>query len=492
MLYHKSIQSKGEKTMKKYLCLFLAILMILSLCACSGSDAAKETTAATEATVEEAKPQLEIGYGKVNITPSYSVGLSSSGDEKNRRSTGLISYVFATCIAVRFGEDTYLMYTVDTISMPEELMKILRETISSVVPEVKPENIFLAATHTHSAPANAIADNEAEGKYRIDFINYIPQAAKLAIKDLAPATMSACKFDLEGMNFVRHYWAIDGSSAGNNYGNQNIEYKEHTYDVNHEMVLVNFKREGKEDVMMVNWAAHPANPYNPAIGYLNICADHPGWCRDRLEELTGAKVAYFNGASGDVVPDSKVTAINHGLDAKQYGIKLAELAYEHYSELKSVEVDDVKATQQVVQCNVEHEGEHLLVQCMDIQQIRYNVDKATADQMARDIGLSSAYHANAIISRSKMGATDPRTLNAFRIGPIGFTTGTYEMASEHAGELKAQSPFEYTFLMCGNTKYIPREEAIDYQSYEGTNRPYTRETGDMLVGKYVEMLNSIK
>ena len=287
--------------MKKYLCLFLAILMILSLCACSGSDAAKETTAATEATVEEAKPQLEIGYGKVNITPSYSVGLSSSGDEKNRRSTGLISYVFATCIAVRFGEDTYLMYTVDTISMPEELMKILRETISSVVPEVKPENIFLAATHTHSAPANAIADNEAEGKYRIDFINYIPQAAKLAIKDLTPATMSACKFDLEGMNFVRHYWAIDGSSAGNNYGNQNIEYKEHTYDVNHEMMLVKFERGEKDDVLLVNWAAHPANGYDEAIGYYNISADHPGWCRDELERLIGdgTKVAYFNGASGD-------------------------------------------------------------------------------------------------------------------------------------------------------------------------------------------------
>ena len=226
--------------MKKFLCMFLAVVMTLSLCACGSS------------TVEEQPaPQLEIGYGKVNITPSYSVGLSSSGDEKNRRSTGLISYLFATCIAVKFGEEIFLVYTVDTISMKEDLMTILRSTISTDCPEVKPENIFLAATHTHSAPANAIEDNEAEGKYRKDFINYIPQAAKLAIKDLAPATMSACKFDLEGMNFVRHYWAIDGSSAGNNYGNQNIEYKEHTYDVNHEMMLVNFAREEKDDVLLL-------------------------------------------------------------------------------------------------------------------------------------------------------------------------------------------------------------------------------------------------
>ena len=140
--------------MKRFLCLFLSILMILSMCACGGSGKQE---------VEQPAPQLEIGFGKVNITPSYSVGLSSSGDEKNRRSTGLISYVFATCIAVRFGGETYLVYTVDTISMPEELMKILRDTISSVVTEVKPENIFLAATHTHSAPANV--SDIASSKY---------------------------------------------------------------------------------------------------------------------------------------------------------------------------------------------------------------------------------------------------------------------------------------------------------------------------------------
>ena len=46
--------------MKKIICLFLAILMTLSLCACGGSNAG----------TQEEKPQLEIGYGKVNITPN--------------------------------------------------------------------------------------------------------------------------------------------------------------------------------------------------------------------------------------------------------------------------------------------------------------------------------------------------------------------------------------------------------------------------------------
>ena len=437
--------------------------------------------------------QLQIGFGKVNITPDYPVGMSASGDEKRRRNTGIVSEVFATCIAVRHAGETYLLYTVDTISIDEPLGDILRDEIIKQFPEIKREHIFLGATHSHSCPANKFDDDDVEGRYRRDFIGYIPHAAKLALEDLASATMEACKFDLQGMNFVRHYIMNDGSYAGPNFGDTSSGYKAHTYDVNHEMILVKFPREGKEDVLLVNWAAHPANPYSRAIGNLNISADHPGWCRDELEKLTGARVAHFNGASGDVVPGSRVPELDHHMDAKEYGIKLAQMAYEHYGELRPVEVDSIKATQQVVQCKVEHAGEELSDQCKEICRIRWTEgNRELSNQMAHDIGLSSAYHAVAILFRKAMGDSQPRTVGAFRIGPVSFTTGTYEMASEHAGEIKAASPFPYTFQICANSKYIPREEAIDYCSYEGTSRFYTRETGDMMVEKYLEMLNEIK
>ena len=472
--------------MKKLLCLTLAVLMILSLCACGGSSAVNQEE-------PEEKPQLEIGFGRVNITPSYAVGMSSSGTEKHRRHEGIISYVYATCVAVRYGAETYLMYTVDTISIDENLGDILRVEILNQIPDLKLENIFFGATHTHSAPANRFTDNEAEGKYRQEFIAYMPQVAKLAIKDLAPATVEACKFDLEGMNFVRHYIMNDGTYAGSNFGVTASGYKEHTYDVNHEMILVRFPREGKDPVILVNWAAHPANPYDQSIGWLNISADHPGWCREELEKLSGAKVAYFNGASGDVVPNSQIKEINHGLNAKEYGKKLGQIAYEHLGELKAVEVDTVAATQAVVQCKIDHELEHLVAQCIEIYNI-YAKDnnKPLATQMALDLGLSSVHHAGAISSRASLGESEQRTLNVFRIGGVSFTTGTYEMASEHAGELKAGSPYEFTFQICSNSKYIPREEAIDYHSYEGDTRRYVRETGDILVAKYIEMLESIK
>jgi len=469
--------------MKRLVCFALAFIMLLALCACGGNSAGDK---------EKEKPQLEIGFGKVNTTPSYPVTLIGSSVNGDRYSNGIISYLYATCIAARYGDETYLIYTVDLLALGDGMIQILRDEITSEVEGLKSANIFFGATHAHNAPMYYETGNTPEGKYRGEFISNIVSAAKNAIKDLTPATMEVCKFQLEGMNFIRHYLMNDGTYSGSNFGSTVSGYKDHAYKANNEMILVNFPREGKDPVMLVNWAAHPADPYDPAIGYYSLCSDHPGWCRDELEKLTGAKVAYFNGASGDVVPKSNIAAINHGLNAKEYGVKLAQMAYAHINELKPVEVDAIRATGETVNVSVEHELEHLLPLCEEIAQMPAKGMRAEADQRARALGLTSYHHASAIVSRAKKGATEQREVNAFRIGPVSFTTGTYEMASQHAEELKAASPFDYTFQICGNSSYIPREEAIDYYSYEGNTRAYTRETGDMLVEKYIKMLNSIK
>ena len=469
--------------MKKILCLTLAVLMLLSLCACGGTGGAGESKEDTS---------LQVGFGKVNITPAYSVGLGGSGNDKIRRSTGIVSYVYATCVALRSGGETYLLYTVDTLSINDNLADQLRVKILEEIPELELDNIYLMATHSHSCPTPYWPD-ENEGKYRNEFMEWIPQAAKLAIRDLAPATMEVTQFDIEGMNFVRHYIMNDGTYAGDQFGDASSGYKAQTYEPDHEMILVNFPREGKEDVLLVNWAAHPSNPYDAAIGYLNISADHPGWCRDELEKLTGAKVAYFNGASGDLDFYNYVKEENHGLNAQQYGEKLAQYAYEHYDELKPVDTTVIRSVTRDVTVTVEHELEHLLVQCMEIRDIyQEEGNKKLANEKAYALGLSSCFHASAIVGRSKLGPTEVRELNAFSLGPVGFVTCTFEMASEHADELKAMAPFDTVFIMSGNQRYIPREEAIDYHSYEGDTRFYVRETGDMMVNQFNEMLGEVK
>ena len=302
--------------MKKLLTLILALTMVLTLCACGASGGEGGSNGKLDG--------LCVGFGRENITPDFSVGLGGYSDNETRRSEGYVDYIYSTCIAMTEGETTILLFTIDNIAMNQSSLDKLRKAVSPAtgIPE---EHIYALATHSHSAPAVTTSDAEGQ-KYSELFYNAAVKAAETALADRATSTLQAATPTIEGMNFVRHYKLSNGTYAGSNFGSTTSGYKEHTYEVNHEMILVNFPREGKDAVMLVNWAAHPANPYNVAIGYLNISADHPGWCRDQLEKLVGnTKVAYFNGASGDVVPDSQIKEINHGLNAKQYGEKLAEM-----------------------------------------------------------------------------------------------------------------------------------------------------------------------
>ena len=382
------------------------------------------------------------------------------------------------------------MITADTLSFTEDIIPTLRSAITQEV-DIPMDRIFFGSTHTHSSPTPYYTSG-AESKYRSEFINAAVLSAKLAMEDLTPATMEYAKFNIPGMTFIRHYIAEDGSYAGSNFGTQELEYVAHVYEADDEMIFLNFDREGKDDVLLVNWQAHPAKPNDEGLGYYSIAADFIEPFREKLGQYTGAKVAYFNGASGDVVPRSRVPSLDHGLNWERYGDKLADLAFEHYDELQRVEDTQVQVVTRKVECTVEHELEHLTAQCVEIHNLYSKEDKkAEAQELAWSLGLSSRYHAAAIITRAAMGAVDIRELNAFRIGPVGFTTGTYEMASEHGMELRAAAPFDAVFMITSNGGYIPREEAIDYHSYEGDVRRYTRETGDMMVQHYLELLESI-
>ena len=91
-----------------------------------------------------------------------------------------------------------------------------------------------------------------------------------------------------------------------------------------------------------------------------------------------------------------------------------------------------------------------------------------------------------------MAKTSQLELNAFSICGVGFTTGTYEMFSNHSLYVKEHSPFDVTFVITGCSGYIPNPEAYDYRSYEADTGYYAKGTGEKLAEEYVKMLESVK
>jgi len=455
------------------------LAMLLLLCSCGLSEQA-EPAPTVEAQMGEG---LNVGYAKVDITPEYSVGIGGYSDSETRRSQGVVNRIYATCLAFTEAEQTVLVYTVDTCSMERVNAEYFRTLIAANT-GVPSKQIFFGATHGHSCPSK----DEA---YKQDLSQWLVQAARKALTDRSPAKILAVTPEIKGMNFVRHYKLKDGTYAGSNFGDFKKGIVGHATESDPQMVLLKLDREeGRKDILMVNWQAHPDSAGE--IGYYNLSSSWIGPMRDKLEALSGMDVAYFTGAAGNQNMSSKIWWENHGLNWKKYGEKLAKLANKALPQLQEVESSGIKTSRVMFSVEINHEWDHMLEQANEVYELWKTVGKAEGDALAKTYGFTSSYQARAIRSRAAMDAETQLELNAFSVGDVGFTTGTYEMFSDQGLYVKRNSPYKITFIITGNSGYIPSEAAYTYRSYEADTGIFTPGTAEKLAEEYVRILKEIK
>lgn len=431
---------------------------------------------------------LLAGFAKIDVTPDYPVGLRGYSDDETRIHEMVVDRVYATCIALTDGEETILLYTLDNCACEQPTAELIRKAVTPVT-GIPGEKIFCSATHTHSAPSIGGYNGK---RYKGDLVLACVQAAREALADRAPAKVFAGKREIEGMNFVRHYVTKNGSIAGTAFGSfKNNPAVEHAVEPDKQLLLIKFQREGlHKSILMVNWQGHP--DCSAEIGKLNIAASYPGPLRDALAAYTGDLVAYFTGADGNTGIHSAIKEKNHDLNWREYGVKMAQLAYEVYKNLQEVEGTGISTCRRVVEVQTDHGKDHMLEQALEVIKVWKTVGMPEGAALAASYGMSSVYQANAIRNKYNMDKTRELEINAFRVGGIGFTGGSYEMFSEAGLAIREGSPYEYTFLLTGNFSYIPSERAYDYQCYEAVTGYYARGTGEYLAEQYVEMLHEIK
>ena len=454
--------------MKKSILITVVLAMTLGLCACSSSEKADG---------------LQVGFSKVNITPSTPQPLGGYGDDSQRISQEIMDEISATCIAVTSGEETVLMFTVDTLNANHEDAEEYRKVITEET-GIPGEKIFIGATHCHSSPSDS-------GAYRTSLKQWLVDAAKGALADRSAATMQAATPTFEKMNFVRHYKMSDGSYAGSNFGSFTAgEIVGHAVEADTQAVLVKFDRaDDKKDILMVNWQAHP--DMSSDIGYYNLAPSFVGPLRNKVEEETGMLVAYFTGASGNLNPTSKIISENHNLGWRGYGEKMGELIAEATGDMQTIEGTAIRTARVMQEVSVDHSWDHMVPEANEVFMEWQNKGKAAGDLLGKQYDFSSVYQARAIRTRAGMPATQELEMNVFSIGGIGFTTGTYEMFTESSKYVKENSPFAVTFLIAGNSGYIPTKAAYDYRSYEADTGYFVQGTAEMLAEKYVQMLKEI-
>ena len=481
--------------MKRVLSLLLAVLLVVSLCACGapdGAGAANTTSTAggnTTAAGSDGAGTFRVGYGKENITPDDPVPMGGYGRSDQRISTGTLSYLWATCVAITDADDnTIILMVVDLCNSAEASQIAPNISEATGVPV---ENIVISATHTHSSPDFSYTQMPAVSRALKKTHDGLKKAALTAMEDRKPAQMYGASVETENMNFVRHYICNDGTYAGDNFGSGASGYAGHATDADPIMQLIKFTREGDNDIILTNFQTHP---HRTGGGQkFDISADIVGEYRAAMEQDLGVEVIYFSGAGGNVNPTSRISEENVTSDFKEHGKALAK--YAKSAEYAPLNTGKVQASMVNFEAKINHADDAFAGICSDLR-TRWDKGELTTQQVidlgaAAGIKLNSPYHAGAIRNRAGMADSNTFPIWAYSFGDVGFVAAPYEMFDTNGVFIKENSPFEYTFVSTIANKtngYFPSDYGFSYGGYEVDTTTYVRGTAERLADEYVRML----
>ena len=480
--------------MKKLIALLLAAVMAFGLFGCGGSDTetaatgeSKRATEPTQATEPAAPEGLQVGYGKVDITPMGETVHLQGGDWKSRISSGLLDQQFVTCIAIREGDQTVLLYTMDFKVATDNFVDPAKTFVSAAtgVPE---ENILMNATHTHAATAIRYNWDGVEA-YRTKFNEASVKAAEQAIKDLSSAKILAGSTMTEGMTFVRHY--VDAN--GNVVLRSSPDVAAHYREPDPEMQLVKFQRDSGKDVLLISFPTHAT--FNE--GGTDLSADFPSPMRDYIEQNSDCLVAYFMGAAGDQTPGSRAPGVKTIKDYRKYGETLGDYALQALPTLTEVAGEEIELLAKKFTAPTNKKNVDKLVQANTVVQLaeQYGRNSTEVTNALAEYGFAQYLEASWTITRSRLEETMSMELKVLRVGDLSFVLAPYEMFGHHGTDIKTQSPFDNTFIITcaeGSWNYIASSESFEFNAYESYCCYFAQGTAEKLVEEYVGMLTELK
>ncbi len=417
--------------MKRILCMFLCLTLVLPLFGCGGAEEQGGASAQT----------FSVGYGKANISPQHSVYLRGYGDPKEERmSTGVADPICATCIAITDAEgNTVILIATDLVQCKASTFDTIRKSVSEMT-GVPVENIMASASHNHTGP------DFADQVYATLLRERIPEACVAAMEDRKPAQMYTTICRPVGYNTVRHYLLADGSYQGYNVGGvPKSELIGHYGIADNLMQLVKFTREGDKDVVLINWQGHPKG--SSPNSYTTATSNYPGVLRDRVEEALDCESLFFLSGSGNVnngsqIPEEAAIAENY----IELGEKLAEHAIEAAANFQPAKTDTIRTTSAML----------------------------TQDGVKGDLGVK---------------------LYAMSMGDLAFVFAPFEIFDTNAMAVKETSKFPMTFYAsCSNDGrgYLPTPPSFDWEiTYEANITKYPKGTAENVQAIFIELLDEL-
>ena len=497
--------------MKRILCIALACAILMALCACGGKAVPAGDHAGAE-TTEGQSAGFMAGFGKADITPQeHGVPMNGYASSSERLSNGIMSYLYAIAVAVQDVEgNTAVVVSIDHAALGSSYAKQVREWANETL-GIPVENILISSIHQHSCPDPSNGDFPTSERYRDYMIQGMKSAIAKAVEDLAPAQMYINTATTDALSFVRHYIANDpdGSIVGDNYNDaigSKYGYAGHESESDKEMRLLKFTREGKEDIILVNFQAHPhmgASAY-----YYDVHSDWPGVMRDTVTQSLGVNCIYFSGAGGNLNSTSRIKEEMITTDFKEHGKRAAQYVIDAEGSYTQVNTGSVACKEVTITYEADHSMDHLLPEASLVHEARGRSSQE-ATQLLKDYPqLHSIYHASAVVSKAALGPDREMTISVITFGDVAFTSHPYEMFDTNGMELRGgtvgnenydaddqlENPYAMTFIATlsnGTHGYIPSNLGYTNGGYSTDITKFAPGTGEQLVGDYLRLLNEL-
>lgn len=475
--------------MKKLISLLLCAVLVLGLCACGASGTAA-TTAATTAAPEA---RFSVGYGRVDITPEKPVALMGYGRTTERMSTGYLDPLYFSCVAMRDTEgNTILMLSVDNCTGAGT--DAIKAEIENRL-DIPAANVTITATHTHSGPDMDATSVSYTKPYVAMYTAAGIECAEAAVADLKPAEMYYSTIETEGLNFVRHYRMVDGSYAGDNFGDFSIGIEDYATPTDTTMHLLRFAREGGKDVLMMNWRAHAT--ITGGSSKTDVSADFVGAVRLYLEEQLDCHFAYYQGCAGNVNPRSRIEADKCTDKYMEYGRLLGDFAIRALKTEEKLPTGTVRGINYNLETQVNHSLDHLYSVAKEISDYWNKTgDTAGAKKKGAEYGIRTPYMAGSIVKRTSFGPTYEELLTCIAIGDsIAFATAPNELFDTNGQFVEDNSPFARTVVLGytnGQRGYVPSALAYEYTCYESDTTKFASGTGELIADTLLDMLGQLK
>lgn len=404
------------------------------------------------------------GWSRVDITPEVPTPLDGMGNDYGRQANWIAperedDRLKAGIIVIADGitrKNTVVLCTMDTLFIHKEFSDPAAKMIADTL-EIPVSNVFFCASHTHSGVS--MDEPDASVKQYIQWLNpVLIEAAKKAVEDLAPAVMQIGSLATTGMNTARRYVLQDGthrSTVGDKtFASEDIFGYETRPD--RTLRVIRFLRQGKENLLLVNWQMHPGFTGSTTLG--RVSADMIGTVRTYFEQAEpGCRFAFFQGAAG-----------NMGKGTRWQG----DPWYEKY---KSFDRETY---------------------CTEfVRLLRENMEYTTVNS-----GIITVKNELVRVHKKKgaqlLEETWDLPVNTVTFGDVAICTVPAELFSDGGLELRSRSPYKMTFVSTctnGNYGYLPVEASFlgdpEFRSFEVKVSKCEPGTAERVVDQLVKMLN---